>query len=119
MLNFLNLDEVKNKQFGNSLLATMLASPLTMPERAYVSPRVGANKVVINDPSCSIVQLTSAPLMVETEKIISKQIEAAYASITTGFGKIQRNASVQIDGGTAWVADSASDFSSWMAPYSE
>lgn len=114
MLDFLNLDEVKNKQFGNSLLQTMLASPLTMPERAYVSPQVAANKVVINDPSCSIVQLTSAPLMMETEKIISKQIEAAYVSITTGFAKIQRNASVQINGGATFVADGWATF---MAPY--
>jgi len=118
-LDFLNLEEVKNRQFGNPLLATVLASPLTMPERLYVSNELAANMVVINDPSCSLVQLTSAPLMVETEKIISKQIEAAYVSITTGFAKLQRNASVQIDGGTAYVADTASDFSSWMAPYSE
>lgn len=115
-LNFLNLAEVKNKQFpGAPLLATMLKTPLTMPETLFVSPKVTGDKVVIQDPSASMIQLTSAPLLVETEKIISKQIEAAYVSITTGFAKIQRNASIVVDGA---VAFSGNGFDTWMQPYS-
>ncbi|MBK8810706.1 MAG: hypothetical protein IPN69_08235 [Acidobacteria bacterium] len=115
-LNFLNLTEVKNKQFpGAPLLATMLKTPLTMPETLFVSPKVTGDKVIIQDPSASMIQLTSAPLLVETEKIISKQIEAAYVSITTGFAKIQRNASIVVDGA---VAFSGSGFDTWMQPYS-
>jgi hypothetical protein len=116
-LNFLNLDEVKNKQFpGAPLLATMLKTPLTMPEMLYVSTKVTGNKVVIQDPSASLVQLTSAPLLVENDKNIWKQIEGAVVSITTGFVKIQRNASVVIDGDIAFAGN---PFPTWMNPLSD
>lgn len=115
-LDYINLDEVKNKQFpGSALLATMMKSPLTMPETLYVSPTVAADQLIINDPSMSIVQLTAQPLMIETDKIILKQIEVAAASIITGFAKLQRNASVILDGSILY---SGNGFPAWMQPYS-
>jgi hypothetical protein len=114
-LNFLNLAEVKNKQFpGAPLLATMMKSPLTMPEDLYVSPKVGANKVIIQDPSSSIVQLTAMPLMVETERIVMKQINGTAMSIYTGFSKIQRKASVILDGSILY---SGNGFPTYMQPF--
>lgn len=111
-LNYLNLPEVKNKQFpGAPLLATMLKSLMTMPEELYVSTKVAANQVVIQDPSASLVQLTAMPLMVETDKIIMKQIDATVVSIITGFAKLQRNASIVIDGSVAFT-----NFPAWMNP---
>lgn len=116
-LDYLNLPEVKNKQFpGAPLLATMMKSPLTMPEALFVSPKVTGSKVVIQDPSASLVQLTAVPLMVETDKIIEKRIEVAVTSIYTGFAKIQRNASVVINGA---VAFSGNGFPAWMQPFSD
>lgn len=116
-LHIRNLDEVKNLFYGVPLLGIQQMTGSTMPNQLFISGSVPANKAIINDPSASLVQLTSAPLMIESEKIISKQIEASYASITTGFAKLQRNASVVLDGGNAWVADTATDFASFMAPY--
>lgn len=119
-LNFVNLAEMKQKYAGNALLNTMLKSPLTFPEDLYVSTKVtgsGINaKLVIQDPSASLVQLTAAPLLVETDKIISKQIEQAVVSITTGFAKIQRNASVVIDPS---VTFGSNGWATWMSPFSE
>lgn len=117
-LDIRNLDEVKNLFYGVPLLGIQQMTGSTMPNQLFLSGTVPANKAIINDPSSSLVQLTSAPLMVESEKIISKQIEASFISITTGFAKLQRNASVVLDGGNAWVADTATDFASFMAPYS-
>ena len=85
-------------------------------ENLYVSTKVGANKMVLQDSSASLVQLTSAPLLLETEKIVRKQIEGSFASITTGFAKLQRNASIVIDGS---ILFSGNGFPSWMAPYSD
>lgn len=118
-LHFENLEEVKNRFQGAPLLSLRRRSPLTIPDELFISVKVPANKIVINDPSASLVQLTSAPLLVESDKIISKQIEESYVSITTGFAKLQRNASVVVDGAAAWVANSGTDFPSWMAPYSD
>ena len=114
-LNFLNLTEVKSRYVGNPLLGTIVRSPLTMPESIYVSPSVGSGKVILQDPSASLVQLTAMPLMVETDKIISKQLVESYASIMTGFAKLQRNASFIFDGGTAY---SGAGFPAYMSPFS-
>lgn len=115
-LNFINLDEMKRMFFGSPLLGTQLKTPLTMPESLYVDPTVADDQLVLNDPSVSLVQLTAMPLMTETEKIVSKQIEAAYTSIYTGFAKAHRTGSVIIDGS---VAFSGAGFPAWMNPYAE
>lgn len=112
-LNYLNLSEVKNKQQGTPLLTTALKTPLTMPEELYVSGAVGASKVIVQDPSASIVQLTAQPLLIETERLVMKQITGTAMSIYTGFAKLQRKASVIIDGS---IAFSGNGFPSYMTP---
>jgi hypothetical protein len=113
-LNFLNLAEVKNKTFpGGPLLPIDVRTPLQMPEQLYVSSKVGANKVVIQDPSSSIVQLTAMPLKVETDRIVMKQINGTAMSIYTGFAKIQRKASIVIDGS---ILFSGNGFPTYMVP---
>lgn len=113
--NHLNLNEVKNLFDGRPLLATNIRTPLRMPTDLYVASGIPTNQVALQDPSMSLVQLTAMPLMVETEKIVSKQLEKSYASIFTGFVKLQRSASVIIDGSILY---SSNQFPSWMAPYS-
>jgi hypothetical protein len=112
-LNFLNLNEVKNRFLGTPLLGTNLRSPLTMPEDLYVSAHVAANKIIIQDPSSSIVQLTAMPLMVETDRIVMKQISGTAMSIYTGFAKIQKKASLVIDGSITFAANG---FPTYMVP---
>ena len=112
--DFLNLAEVKNKQFnGNPLLNVAVRTPLMMPQDLYVSAHVAANKVIVQDPSSSIVQLTAVPLMVETERIVMKQINGTAMSIYTGFAKIQRKASIVLDGS---ILFSGNGFPSYMTP---
>lgn len=115
-LTYLNLAEVKNKQnIGDPLLNTRVRTPLMMPEDLYVSTKVGANKMVIQDPSSSIVQLTAMPLKVETDRIVMKQISGTAMSAYTGFAKIQRKASIVIDGS---ILFSGNGFPSYMTPAS-
>jgi hypothetical protein len=111
---FLNLPEVKNRYQGTPLLGTQIRTPMNLPDELFVSTKVGANKVVINDPSSSIVQLTAQPLMLETDRIVMKQINGTAASIYTGFAKIQRKASVVIDGSILY---SGNGFPTWMTPF--
>ena len=116
-LNFIDMDEMKRLYFaGPAMLGTTLKTPITMPESLYVSAKVAASQLILNDPSMSLVQLTAMPLMVETEKIISKQLEAAYISIMTGFAKVHRTASVIIDGSISYTGN---EFPDWMQPFDE
>lgn len=112
-LNFLNLAEVKNRYQGTPLLGTQLRTPMAMPEDLYVSSKVGTGKIVIQDPRASIVQLTAQPLIIETDRVVSKQINGTFASMYSGFAKIQRKASVVIDG---TIAFSGNGFPSYMTP---
>lgn len=113
-LNFLNLAEVKNKTFpGGPLLPIDVRTPMQMPEQLYVSAHVAANKLIIQDPSSSIVQLTAMPLMVETDRIVMKQINGTAMSIYTGFAKIQKKASLVIDGS---ILFSGNGFPTYMVP---
>mgnify|MGYP003348452263 CR=1 FL=1 len=114
-LNFLNLAEVKNRYQGSPLLGTQIRTPFQTPQDLFISSKVGSGKVVINDPSSSIVQLTAQPLMVETERIAMKQITGTIMSIYTGFAKIQRKASIVLDG---TIAFSGNGFPSYMTPAS-
>lgn len=116
-LQYLDLPEVKNKnQFGSALLSTNLKTPLPTDQDLYVSTKVPANKLVFVDTSAAQVQLTAWPLLVENERIVSKQIEGTFASIYTGFAKLQRNAAVVLDKS---VAFSGNSFPAWMAPYAD
>lgn len=115
-LDYIDLDEVKQQFFGSAILQTKLKTPLTMPETLYVSTKVPASQLVINDPSLSLVQLTAMPLMLETEKIVSKQLNGTYASIFTGFAKVMRTASLVIDGSISYTGH---EFPAWMQPWDE
>lgn len=113
-LDYLNLPEVKNRVQGSALMPVVLRSPVTLPEDLYVSNRLGNKQIVIQDSSASLVQLTAQALMLETERIASKQLHGTYASIYTGFAKLQRNASVVIDGSIEFTSNG---FPAWMSPF--
>ncbi len=112
-LAFLNLAEVKNRYQGSPLFGTQVRTPFTTPQDLFISSKVGANKVVLQDPSSSIVQLTAMPLKVETERIAMKQLAGTILSVYTGFAKIQRKASIVIDGS---ILFSGNGFPAYMTP---
>jgi hypothetical protein len=117
-LDYLELPEVKNKQFtGSPLLRTTLKTPLPTDQDLYVSTKVPANQLVFQDSSLTIVQLTAQPLMVESDKIISKRIAETVASIMTGFANLQRNSRVVLDKSQAYAGGYV--FPAWMSPFSE
>jgi hypothetical protein len=114
---YLDLPPVKNRQFaGSPLLATRMKTPLPTEQDLYASVKVADNQLAFQDSSMSLVQLTARPLMVESDKIISKQLAESVASIYTGFCKLQRNASIILD---KTVAFADQGFPTWMNPFSE
>lgn len=112
---YLGLSEVKNKQFnGAPLVPTRVKTPFPGEQDLYVSPKVDGDKLVFQDSSIALVQITSQPLMLEVEKIASRQIQGTYASIQTGFVNIQRNARLVVDPALAFAQHG---FPDWMQPY--
>lgn len=110
----LELDEFKQKQAGTPQKSIVVNEILPSQSQLFVSAKVPANQAILVDPTLAFVQLTSAPLLVEGEKLISKQIQSTFASITTGFANIFRDARVIID--ASLDIDQNNDFPAWMTP---
>lgn len=109
----LNISEFKDKQAGTPQQSIVVNETLPSQSKVYVSAQVPANQIIMLDRTKAIAQLTSSPLLVEGERIVSKQIQGSYASITTGFANIFRDARVIIDES---ILLSGNDFPAWMTP---
>lgn len=111
--DILELDEFKQKQAGVPQKNIVVNETLPSQSQLFVSAQVPAHQAILVDPNFAFVQLTAAALLVEGEKIVSKQIQGTYASITTGFANIFRDARVIIDE-TLDIA--GNDFPAFMTP---
>ena len=49
------------------------------------------------DPRFALIKLNAQSLMLESERIVSNQTEAVYASLTSGFSKMYNDAAILID----------------------
>ena len=56
------------------------------------------------DPSSTLVKFNAQPLLVESEKIVSNQTQAFYATLTTGFAKLFRDSAVVMDKSVTIIA---------------
>lgn len=118
-LNTLNLTEFKTNQFGGTQPAGVpansiikLKSPIPASSDYYIHGSMPTNQQLIIDPSASIIKYNAQPLLVESEKIVSNQTEATYATLTTGFGIVFRDARVLLD--TSLDFDTTNGFPSYM-----
>lgn len=110
ILSVMSLSEYATKTFGDTKPLTVKV-PIVQSPTIYAHNNVTGGYLIMQDNSYGLVQLTSAPLMVESDKIIRRQLNETVASITTGFSKLFRDSSVVINEGTAF---SGAGFPSWM-----
>lgn len=109
----LNLTEFKDKQQGTPQQAVIVNETLPAQSQIYVTSQLGDNEIVMLDKRFAMVQLTAAPLSVEGERIVRKQIQGTFASITTGFANIFRDARVVVDDSLLY---SGNPFPAFMTP---
>lgn len=105
------LAEFKDKNQGTTEKTLAVNGTLPSQAKLFVSTKVPDNQIIFVDPSFAFVQLTASPLLVEGEKIVSKQIESAYATITTGFANVFREARVILDVSLPFAGNG---FPDWM-----
>jgi hypothetical protein len=96
-IDTLNLDEFKKRESGNEYKTLNLKTPLPSSAAYYIHGVMPANQQMVIDKSAAIIKYNSQPLLVEDEKMVSNQTVATYASLTTGFGILYRDARVIID----------------------
>ena len=86
-----------SRYFGEARQKVNFKTLLPQNANTYVHGKIPTNQALILDPSCAMVKLNAQPLLVETEKIVSNQTEATYATITTGFATMFRDARILLD----------------------
>jgi hypothetical protein len=111
------LDLLTNtRYFGTPRATVNVKTPIPNNSDLFVHGAVPANQVIILDPSSTLIKLNAQPLLVETEKIVSNQTEATYATLTTGFTTIFRDSRINMDTSLLFAGNG---FPTWMGPTSQ
>jgi HK97 family phage major capsid protein len=88
-------------QFANQNAPTLrFQTPLPTSQDIYVHEDVPAKKIIFVDPSRAVVQLTALPLLVESERIVERQLNGEYVSTITGFANVFKDGRLVLDYGT-------------------
>lgn len=96
-LNTLDLDEFKKRESGSTEKTLNLKTPVPQSSAYYIHGTMPANQQMVIDRSSAVIKYNAQPLLIESDKVISNQTIETYASLTTGFGILFRDARVIID----------------------
>lgn len=96
-LNLLDLPEFKLRSSGTTDARLNLKTPVPNSADFYIHGGTPTDEIMLIDPSAAVIKLTAKQLMLESERIVSNQTEAIYASLTTGFSKMYQDASILVD----------------------
>lgn len=110
-IDILDLPEFKVRTYGQTQATLNLKTPVPTSSDFYIHPGVPENNVLLVDPRSALIKLTARQLMLESERIVSNQTEAIYATLTTGFSKMYRDAAILIDSSKDF---SSNGFPEWM-----
>lgn len=112
-LDILNLPEFKGFD-GMATVAQKLKLLTAVPSvssYAIHGAMPAANQVMVIDPTAALMKFNSSNLQVESERIVEKGLTGTYATMTTGFANLFRDARVIIDKS---IAFSGNGFPTWM-----
>lgn len=110
----LNLAEFKPTAGGLGSAAVEVDSrnrivPSRIPH--FISSSIGDNQVLLFDPSQALLYCVFRPLLVESERIIRRQVQGSVVSIMSGFVNVQRLSRIVIDKSKSF---SSNGFPDWM-----
>ena len=93
-IEMLNLPEFKDRGSGSTAATLDVKSPIPNKASFYIHPGTPDNQLLLIDTAAALIKLTARQLMLESERIVSNQTEAVYATLTTGFSKMYHDASI-------------------------
>jgi hypothetical protein len=74
-----------------------VSTPLPSSQDILVHDAVPTGKIILVDTARAAVQLTAMPLLVESEKIVARQLTGEYVSMITGFANIFKDGRLILD----------------------
>ena len=117
-MDILDLPEFKTNQNGGrdgaglpTSNALSMRTPLPSQAAFFVHGNVPDDQQIMVDTSSALIKLNAQPLLVESEKIVSNQTDAIYATLTTGFANLFRDSRIILDKS---VAFSGNGFPAYM-----
>lgn len=93
-IELLDLPEFKDRHSGTTQATLNIKSPVPNQANFYIHPGTPDNQLLLIDKSAALIKLTAKELMLESERIVSNQTQATYATLTTGFCKMYHDAAV-------------------------
>lgn len=96
-IDLLELPQFSQRAQGTTEYKLNVKTPLPQGADLYINGNMDEHQLTIIDPSVCLLKMNAVPLMVESERIVSNQTSAFYASFTTGFAKLFDDSSVIID----------------------
>jgi hypothetical protein len=96
-MDIMDLPQFYNREQGTTRYNLNVKTPLPQGADLYINGNINANHIVIIDPSVCLLKMNAVPLMVESERIVSNQTSAFYASFTTGFAKLFDDSAIIIN----------------------
>jgi hypothetical protein len=100
-ITILNMDQFARKYPipAQALAPTTITvnTPLPSNQDILVHDAVPTGKLVMIDDARAFVQLTAMPLLMETDKIIARQLNETFVSIITGFANIFKDGRLILD----------------------
>lgn len=93
-IEMLDLPEFKDRHNGTTQATLNIKSPVPNKADFYIHPGTPDKQLLMVDTSAALIKLTAKQLMLESERIVSNQTEATYASLTTGFSKMYHDAAI-------------------------
>lgn len=111
-MDILDLPEFKTNQNGGrdgaglpTSNALSMRTPLPSQAGFWVHGNVPDDQQIMVDASSALIKLNAQPLMVESEKIVSNQTDAIYATLTTGFANLFRDSRIILDKSVTFAAN--------------
>lgn len=112
-LSILDLDEFKKKEQGTTRASLNIRTPIPNSSEFFIHGSIPDTQVVILDPATTMMKFNARPLMIESERIVSNQTNASYASLTTGFAILFRDSRLILD---STLDESTNGFPTYMNP---
>lgn len=108
-LTLLNMAEFQRTRIPNGItpsgVTLNIDYPLPTTQDIYTHPDIPSGKIVLVDKRRFAVQLTAMPLLVESERIVARQITGEYVSIITGFANLFKDGRMVLDYTTTLVTN--------------
>ena len=100
-LTILDMAEFQRTMIANGVTPSGVTlnvnRPLPTSQDILIHDAVPTGKILFIDTARAFVQLTAMPLLIETEKIIQRQLQGEYVSIMTGFANVFKDGRLMLD----------------------